>query len=86
MKYDALVEPTPEGWSGCILGLPVAGVGDTIEETKQSLTDGAALYVEAMTEYNQPIPPPGPYLGPPLEPGGRILPKAIEVEIPVLSG
>ena len=86
MKYDALVEPTPEGWSGCILGLPVAGVGDTIEETKQSLTDGAALYVEAMTEYNQPIPPPGPYLGPPLEPGGRILPKAIEVENPVLSG
>ena len=86
MKYDALVEPTPEGWSGCILGLPVAGVGDTIEETKQSLTDGAALYVEAMTEHNQPIPPPEPYLGPPLEPGGRILPKAIEVEIPVLSG
>ncbi len=85
MKYDALIEPTPEGWCGCAVGLPVIGVGDTIEDTLQDVAEAAALYVEAMTGDNQPIPPPAQYDGPPLEPGGRILPQAIAVEIPVLA-
>lgn len=84
MKYDAVIEPTPEGWGGTVAGLPVLGLGDTIEETLRDLADAAALYVEAMTEYNQPIPPPAPYETP-LEEGGRIIPKAVEVEIPALT-
>ena len=43
MKYDALIEPTPEGWCGCAVGLPVIGVGDTIEDTLQDVADAAAL-------------------------------------------
>ena len=84
MKYDAVIEPTREGWGGTVSGLPILGVGDTVEETLQDLAAAAAFYVELMTEDNQPIPPPAPYETP-LEPGGRILPQAITVEIPALA-
>ena len=43
MKYDAVIEPTPEGWGGTVAGLPVLGLGDTIEETLRDLADAAAL-------------------------------------------
>lgn len=84
MKYDAVVESTPEGWGGTVAGLPVLGLGDTIEETLRDLADTAALYVEAMTEYNQPITPARAVRNA-FEEGGRIIPKAIEVEIPALT-
>lgn len=86
MKYDAVIEPTPEGWSGWVVGLAAYGVGATVADVTEDLREAAALYAEAMAEHNQPIPPPQPYQGPPLEPGGRILPKAIQVEAPALTG
>ena len=87
MKYDALIEPAlPTGWAGWVVGLPACGVGDTIEETLQNMADGAELCVEELTILGNPIPPPIPYDGPPLDPGGRILLQAIEVDVPALAG
>ena len=86
MKYDAMIEPTPTGWSGLAVGLPAYGVGGAIEETVQDLAYAAEFCVEQLTRLGEPIPPPACYQGPPLEPGGRILPKAIAVDIPALTG
>ena len=86
MKYDAMIEPTPTGWSGFVVGLPAYGTGRTIEETIQDLANVAEFCVEQLSLHGEPIPPPARYQGPPLEPGGRILPQAITVDIPALTG
>ena len=59
MRFAAVYEKTPKGWSGYAPDLPGLGVaGATIQETRKLLREAIVLHVEDLRASGQPAPKP----------------------------
>ena len=64
MRYVVVYEQTPNSWSAYVPDLPgCVAVGDTREETEQSIVEAVALHVESLVVHGDPVPPPGAWTG-----------------------
>ena len=58
-RYSVAIEPTSTGFSAYSPDVPgCVAVGDTEEDTRQSLREALAEHFEAMCEIGEPIPEP----------------------------
>ncbi len=59
MRFAAVYEKTPKGWSAYAPDLPGLGVaGTTIHETRRLLRDAIILHLEDLRATGQPAPKP----------------------------
>ena len=60
MKYVAVYEPTPTGWSAYVPDLPgCVAAGGSREETEHLMREAINLHIGALREDNEPVPEPG---------------------------
>ncbi len=58
-RYLVIVEAGPESYSAYVPGLPgCIAVADTQDEVEALIREGIALYLSALRERDQSIPPP----------------------------
>jgi predicted RNase H-like HicB family nuclease len=59
MRYIIIIEKAKNNFSAYCPDLPgCIAVGDTIEETKQSMREAIAFHIQGMIEDGDPIPQP----------------------------
>lgn len=57
--YLVVIEPGPDGYGTYVPDLPgCIAVGDTRDEVKRLIRQGIALYLAALRERGEPVPPP----------------------------
>ncbi|MCC6237527.1 MAG: type II toxin-antitoxin system HicB family antitoxin [Dehalococcoidia bacterium] len=60
MRYVAVYERTPSGWSAYVPDLPgCVAAGDTRDETERLTREAVALHIESLRESGDPVPSPG---------------------------
>jgi len=58
MRFAVVYEKTSTGWSAYAPDLPGLGVaGDTVEETRQLLSEAIEMHLDDLRATGQPIPP-----------------------------
>jgi predicted RNase H-like HicB family nuclease len=58
-RYAVVYEKAAANWAAYVPDLPgCITTGATLEETKRNIREAMALYLEAMHEVGEPVPPP----------------------------
>jgi predicted RNase H-like HicB family nuclease len=64
VKYVVVFEQSPNNWSAYIPDLPgCVAVGDSRQETEQSIQEAVALHIESLIAHGDPVPTPGAWTG-----------------------
>lgn len=60
MRYAVVIEKTETGYGAYAPDLPGLGVtGATIEEVRELISQGVAVYIRELQSHGEPIPKPG---------------------------
>jgi predicted RNase H-like HicB family nuclease len=60
VKYAIVIEPSDTGYGAYAPDLPGLGVtGATIEEVRELISRGVAIYIQELQSNGEPIPKPG---------------------------
>ena len=62
MKYTAVIEKTPPGYSSYLPDLPGCLAADTFAETESLIQEAATYHLEMLRANGDPIPQPKPRL------------------------
>lgn len=64
MQYVVVFEQTPNNWAAYVPDLPgCVATGKTRVEVEGLIRDGIIYHIEALREYNEPVPQPGVWTG-----------------------
>ncbi len=60
MKYLVVYEQSPNNWSAYVPDLPgCVAAADTREDVRRLISEAIALHLEALRDYDEPLPKPG---------------------------